>query len=79
MMSASEPTMADCECLSRCPFFLDRMANMPALADMMKESYCQGDFLSCARYQVFKALGPAQVPADLFPNMMEEAQALLMN
>jgi len=69
--------MPDCECLPRCPFFNDRMADMPAMANMMKHKYCQGDFSTCARHQVLKALGSSHVPPDLFPNMTSRAEAII--
>jgi hypothetical protein len=69
--------MADCECLAKCPFFNDKMANMPSMAEMMKNRYCRDDFTSCARYRVFKALGREAVPSDLFPNQPENAEQLL--
>jgi hypothetical protein len=69
--------MPACECLPRCPFFNDRMANMPSLSAMMKHSFCQGDFTGCARFMVMKALGAARVPSDLFPNMPDRAAGLI--
>ena len=69
--------MADCECIAGCPFFNDRMANAPALAEMMKRKFCQDDWASCARYRVFKAIGKEAVPGNLFPNMMDEARNLI--
>jgi hypothetical protein len=69
--------MADCECLPKCPFFHDRMANMPAVASLLKTSYCKGDARSCARYQVFKALGPGKAPVDLYPNQIERVKAVI--
>lgn len=69
--------MADCECVPKCPFFNDRMANMPQMAALMKSRYCQGDKLTCARYQVKSVLGPEGVPSDLFPNQHERAQTLI--
>ena len=36
--------MADCECLAKCPFFNDKMANMPSMAEMMKNRYCRDEF-----------------------------------
>jgi hypothetical protein len=69
--------MADCECLSKCPFFNDKMANMPSMAKIMKNRYCKGDYGTCARYQVFKALGREAVPADLFPNQPDKVEQLL--
>jgi hypothetical protein len=70
--------MTTCECLAGCPFFNDKMANMPAMANLFKKSYCEGgDFGKCARYIVFKALGKPNVPADLFPNQAERANELV--
>ena len=69
--------MADCECLSKCPFFNDKMANMPSMADMMKNRYCHDDFEACARYRVFRAHGREAVPPNLFPNQDATADKLL--
>ncbi len=69
--------MADCECLPRCPFFHDRMANKPATASLLKNQFCLGDSTGCARHQVFKALGSPAVPSDLFPGQVEKAQMLI--
>ncbi len=69
--------MADCECLPRCPFFNDRMAGMPVMADQMKKKYCQGEFDTCARHMVFKVKGSEGVPLDLFPNQTERVPELI--
>jgi len=69
--------MPDCEMISKCLFFNDKMANMPATASMMKKKYCQGDFAKCARYMVCKTLGREKVPADLTPSQMDKARLLL--
>lgn len=69
--------MADCEMLATCPFFNDKMANKPGSAAVFKRKYCQGDNTTCARYMVFKALGKARVPADLFPNQDERARQVI--
>ncbi len=69
--------MADCVCLSRCPFFNDRMGQMPATADLMKKRYCLGDQTQCARYMVFSKLGAEKVPLDLYPTQVERAQKVL--
>ena len=68
--------MAACEKLAKCPFFNDRMADMPATANIYKQKYCQDDFSRCARFFVSKKLGPDRVPADLFPNQMDKALEL---
>ena len=69
--------MADCELLEKCIFFNDKMANMPATADMFKDRYCKNDNSECARYMVFKALGREKVPPNLFPNMKDKVQAII--
>ena len=69
--------MADCECLAACPFFNEKMENMPSMVHIYKDRYCHGDNLSCARFQVFKALGREAVPKDLFPNQGERAQDVI--
>ncbi len=67
--------MSECEKLSKCAFFNDRMANMPATAEMFKKNYCLGDKTVCARYQV--AITGKEVPVDLFPNQTERAKQII--
>ena len=69
--------MAECECLSLCPFFHDKLKNMPAMAEIYKRKYCKGDSTDCARHQVFEKLGSENVPDDLFPNQNEKAVRIL--
>ena len=69
--------MSECECLSTCPFFNDQMATMPHLAEVYKKRYCKGDFLACARFTIFKALGREAVPGDLLPNESERLDRLM--
>lgn len=67
--------MADCEKISKCPFFNDRMANIPANAAQMKQTYCRGDKTNCARYLVASQGKP--VPMDLFPDQVDRARQIL--
>ncbi len=53
----------ECENLAGCPFFNDKMANMPAISAIYKKKYCKYDRNACARYMVCKALGREKVPA----------------
>ncbi len=69
--------MAECEVLSACIFFNDKMANMPGTAAGYKRQYCQGDNLQCARYMVLKSLGKPKVPPDLFPNQESRARKII--
>jgi hypothetical protein len=65
--------MADCELLPGCIFFNDRMANIPATAELMKVRYCRGINSNCARYTAYKKLGREKVPPDLYPNDLVRA------
>ncbi len=69
--------MTECECIPGCPFFNDRMLNMPSLSKMYKKNYCLGNYDACARHMVFKALGKESVPSDLFPNQSDIAETLI--
>ncbi len=65
----------DCPNLAGCPFFNDRMESKPAIANILKKQYCQGDYQACARYIVKNATG--ECPGELWPNQQEKADALL--
>ncbi len=67
----------NCECLAGCPFFNDKMKNMPSMAEHMMKKYCRADWSSCARHMVFSTLGKPAVPADLFPAQKDRAKELL--
>jgi len=67
--------MAECEKLTKCPFFNDRLNTMPAVSGLMKQTYCLGDKTQCARYEVSCAGLP--VPLDLFPNDSSRAREIL--
>ena len=69
--------MVDCECLPRCPFFNDKMADKPATAELMKKQFCHDKFEDCARYIVFKKFGRESVPINLYPNQKQQAQELI--
>lgn len=69
--------MAECECLAGCPFFNDKMKDTEGIGAIFKKKYCLGDNSQCARYIVFKALGKANVPPDLYPNMYDRAAKIL--
>ena len=67
--------MSACERTPGCPFFNDKMANMPAMASMMKNNYFASSKEDCARYAL--ASKGKTVPPDMFPNQMDKAKALL--
>ena len=71
--------MADCELLSGCLFFNDKMPDNSGMGSIFKKKYCQGNFTICARFQVAKTLGRPKVPTDLYPNMQDRAKELIKN
>ena len=71
--------MAECECLPKCPFFHDRMATKPATANIMKNQYCLGDNIDCARHRIKVAVGSELVPADLFPGQLDRVPQILVS
>ncbi len=69
--------MADCEILQDCIFFNGTMSNMPGTSSLFRDNYCQGSSSACARFVVWKALGRARVPRDLFPNQADRARDIV--
>ncbi len=67
----------ECELLSTCNFFNDKMGHLPVTASIMKQEYCLGAFERCARYRVFEALGRGAVPEDLLPSASERCDRIL--
>ena len=69
--------MAECVLTEKCIFFNEKMANMPGTTASFKRKYCKDDYASCARYEVYKAVGKEKVPKDLFPNQNEKVQNII--
>ena len=69
--------MPECKYINTCPFFHNKMANMPNLADLYKKNYCKEDNSKCARLIVLKAVGRNKIPPDLFPNQIKRAEDIV--
>ncbi|MBN1801725.1 MAG: hypothetical protein JW891_09485 [Candidatus Lokiarchaeota archaeon] len=69
--------MVECKYIANCPFFNNKMSNMPKTATLFKERYCKADNSRCARLMVSKNLGKEMGPSDLFPNQIERAYNLI--
>jgi hypothetical protein len=54
------------------------MSNMPMTTGVFKQKYCRGNNSKCARYIIFRALGKAKVPEDLFPNQITRIQEIFL-
>ena len=67
-----------CEGLKNCPFFNDRMKDMPATAELFKKTYCKDNFEDCARFIVSKRIGREKVPLDLFPNQKQRVNDIIL-
>ncbi len=70
-------SMKDCELLTKCLYFNDKLKNMPTASEMVKNMYCRWHYEECARYRVAMVLGTEYVPPDLFPPETERADKLL--
>lgn len=67
-----------CEKLERCPFYNDKMDIESGLGKLYKRRYCEGEKTQCARYMVLTKLGEKFVPVDLYPNMHERAEKIIV-
>ncbi|MFZ1290191.1 MAG: hypothetical protein WAR79_08870 [Melioribacteraceae bacterium] len=70
--------MQQCDCLNGCPFFNDKMSIESGLGKIFKRNYCLGNFMECARHKVKVALGKESVPSNLYPNMIDNANKILL-
>ncbi len=66
-----------CDLLGICTYFRDRMADLPAMAGLMRRKFCEGHPARCARHMVFVSLGIEKVPRDLDPYNVERAEAII--
>jgi hypothetical protein len=69
--------MADCPRNEICPFYSHYVQTIPDRANELRERYCLGNYLACARYAVAKARGGTAVPISLFPHQHAEARTLI--
>jgi hypothetical protein len=73
-------TLAECEFMPGCPFFNDRIDDMPATASLIKTQYCSGSRASnrrCARFVVASRVGRKYCPEDLFPYDLQRAHEIV--
>jgi len=70
--------MAECELLVECPFFNDKLKNMPSASDMMKKTYCKWNYIKCARYKIAMEMGKKAVPGNMFPGDTLRANEMLI-
>lgn len=66
-----------CENLKGCSFYNDKMPVDKGIGQIQKRKYCEGDKALCARYKIASSIGKENVPADLYPIMMERANKII--
>ena len=69
--------MEYCERFSNCPFYAEKLKDLPAMAEGFRKMYCFNVKPNCARYILLKELGPDKVPVGLFPNDFETAKDII--
>lgn len=67
----------NCARLTGCPFYNDRMPMERGVGSIFKKKYCLGNHDICARYKVICEVGENNVPANLYPNMMDIAENII--
>ena len=71
--------MCTCPVLDNCPFFKDKLNNMPPNAEVYKVNYCINDSFKCARLLTARILGVNSVPSNLLPSEMNRAEKIINN
>ncbi|MHB1340539.1 MAG: hypothetical protein ACYC77_02820 [Coriobacteriia bacterium] len=69
--------MSGCKHLGYCYLTSDEAGFSPDFARAIRTTYCRGDYIACARYQMAEALGTDVVPGDLFPAELDRVRAAL--
>ena len=71
--------MTKCSITDECPFFNDQLSKTLTAKEKenLKRKYCGGGNSSCARYIVAEALGPDEVPGNLFPDDLFKVRIIL--
>jgi hypothetical protein len=52
---------------------------MPTLIAKLRKKYCNGDHEKCARFVLGKAKGADNIPKEIYPGDMEQAQQILQD
>jgi hypothetical protein len=66
-----------CQFWNRCTFYANHISKMPVTASVYKRTYCDLDFVKCARNMVAAELGHELVPNDLFPTQNVRARKIV--
>jgi len=69
--------MAKCELVQECFFPTDFSNNLPAQLAVIKRVYCNQDFTDCARYITAMKIDSGNVPNDLHPADLAQAEKII--
>lgn len=69
--------MCTCPVLDQCPFFKNKLTNMPPNSEVHKINYCINDSFKCARLLAARILGTNSIPQNLLPNEMLKIEELI--
>jgi hypothetical protein len=65
-----------CEFTGSCDFFRGMLPHLPAMVDVYRRKYCEGDRNGCARFHFMQIFGTPELPMDLFPADTERVRQL---
>jgi hypothetical protein len=63
--------MATCEFCETCSFFKKDFPYYPHTKEFLCNTLCNGDFITCARYQIAMFQGIDNVPPKLLPDPLK--------
>jgi hypothetical protein len=66
--------MGNCPFMEGCIFY---RGQMPTTTELLKNTVCKGNHISCARCMVALVLGRERVPPDLYPSDVARAKDIL--
>jgi hypothetical protein len=69
--------MAKCDLVQGCHFTTDFSNKMPSQLAVIKREYCNQNFQECARYITALRLDSENVPHDLHPSDIEQADLII--
>jgi len=69
--------MRKCKLIQDCFFTNDFSNNLPAQLAAIKRTYCNQDFAECARYVTAMKIDFGNVPNNLHPADIEQAELLI--
>lgn len=70
--------MAECKYVPQCPFYHNRMEEIPGTGERIRDQYCRNQPEDCARYKLYELVDHRSVPYNLFPHQRSRVPAILL-